>query len=156
MSLEEIESRLGSLIQADTITQLKSAVWKERLEGLHLYLNDWRELFLLHYLFKSAVCMDLFPIQFMKVAISYFSLVQFACASSAPDDVWPPYFMHNIAPMHFLFLQHLTIRRENISLSNSLLLLSRYLHVHCSLHFSLHAHCMKILFCLAVWFLIWK
>lgn len=39
MSLEEIESRLGSLIQADTITQLKSAVWKERLEGL-LYIFE--------------------------------------------------------------------------------------------------------------------
>ncbi|KAG9153404.1 hypothetical protein Leryth_025533 [Lithospermum erythrorhizon] len=35
MSLEEIESRLGSLIQADTISQLKSAVWKERLEGFY-------------------------------------------------------------------------------------------------------------------------
>jgi len=34
MSLEEIETRLGSLIQADTISQLKSAVWKERLEGM--------------------------------------------------------------------------------------------------------------------------
>ncbi|XP_057764557.1 protein MOR1 isoform X1 [Salvia miltiorrhiza] len=34
MSLEEIESRLGSLIQAETITQLKSAVWKERLEAI--------------------------------------------------------------------------------------------------------------------------
>ncbi|PIN16310.1 Microtubule-associated protein [Handroanthus impetiginosus] len=34
MSLEEIENRLGSLIQADTITQLKSAVWKERLEAI--------------------------------------------------------------------------------------------------------------------------
>ncbi|KAK6149887.1 hypothetical protein DH2020_017412 [Rehmannia glutinosa] len=34
MSLEEIETRLGSLIQADTITQLKSAVWKERLEAI--------------------------------------------------------------------------------------------------------------------------
>lgn len=33
MSLEEIESRIGSLVQSDTITQLKSAVWKERLEG---------------------------------------------------------------------------------------------------------------------------
>lgn len=33
MSLEEIESRIGSLIQSDTITLLKSAVWKERLEG---------------------------------------------------------------------------------------------------------------------------
>ncbi|KAB5521789.1 hypothetical protein DKX38_026108 [Salix brachista] len=33
MSLEEIETRLGSLIQADTVSQLKSAVWKERLEG---------------------------------------------------------------------------------------------------------------------------
>ncbi|KAM7500819.1 hypothetical protein LguiA_025233 [Lonicera macranthoides] len=34
MSLEEIESRLGSLIQTDTISQLKSAVWKERLEAI--------------------------------------------------------------------------------------------------------------------------
>ncbi|XP_061370607.1 protein MOR1 [Gastrolobium bilobum] len=36
MSLEEIESRIGSLIQSDTITQLKSAVWKERLEAISL------------------------------------------------------------------------------------------------------------------------
>ncbi|GER25405.1 microtubule organiziation 1 family protein [Striga asiatica] len=34
MGLEEIETRLGSLIQSDTITQLKSAVWKERLEAI--------------------------------------------------------------------------------------------------------------------------
>ncbi|KAL3522236.1 hypothetical protein ACH5RR_015070, partial [Cinchona calisaya] len=34
MSLEEIEDKLGSLIQADTISQLKSAVWKERLEAI--------------------------------------------------------------------------------------------------------------------------
>ncbi|KMT04298.1 hypothetical protein BVRB_8g183730 [Beta vulgaris subsp. vulgaris] len=34
MSLEEIESRLGSLIQAETISQLKSAAWKERLEAI--------------------------------------------------------------------------------------------------------------------------
>ncbi|KAJ6966865.1 protein MOR1-like [Populus alba x Populus x berolinensis] len=34
MSLEEIETRLGSLIQADTVSQLKSAVWKERLEAI--------------------------------------------------------------------------------------------------------------------------
>ncbi|KAI7736261.1 hypothetical protein M8C21_022711, partial [Ambrosia artemisiifolia] len=34
MALEEIESRIGSLIQADTITQLKSAAWKERLEAI--------------------------------------------------------------------------------------------------------------------------
>ena len=33
MSLEEVEEKLGSLIQADTISQLKSTVWKERLEG---------------------------------------------------------------------------------------------------------------------------
>lgn len=33
MGLEEIESRIGSLIQEDTIPQLKSAAWKERLEG---------------------------------------------------------------------------------------------------------------------------
>ncbi|XP_038695975.1 protein MOR1-like [Tripterygium wilfordii] len=34
MSLEEIESRLGSLIQAETVSQLKSSVWKERLEAI--------------------------------------------------------------------------------------------------------------------------
>ncbi|RDX85911.1 Protein MOR1, partial [Mucuna pruriens] len=34
MGLEEIESRIGSLIQSDTITLLKSAVWKERLEAI--------------------------------------------------------------------------------------------------------------------------
>lgn len=36
MSLEEIEEKISSIIQADTITQLKSAVWKERLEGILL------------------------------------------------------------------------------------------------------------------------
>ncbi|KAJ8758746.1 hypothetical protein K2173_000467 [Erythroxylum novogranatense] len=34
MSLEEIESRLGSLVQEDTVSQLKSTVWKERLEAI--------------------------------------------------------------------------------------------------------------------------
>lgn len=34
MSLEEIEEKISSFIQADTITQLKSAVWKERLEAI--------------------------------------------------------------------------------------------------------------------------
>ncbi|CAI0393666.1 unnamed protein product [Linum tenue] len=34
MGLEEIESRLGSLVQAETITLLKSTVWKERLEAM--------------------------------------------------------------------------------------------------------------------------
>ncbi|KAH9313333.1 hypothetical protein KI387_028368 [Taxus chinensis] len=33
MSLEEIEGRVGSLFQADVLPNLKSAVWKERLEG---------------------------------------------------------------------------------------------------------------------------
>lgn len=36
MSLEEVESRLGSLVEADTVSQLKSTVWKERLEGSHI------------------------------------------------------------------------------------------------------------------------
>lgn len=39
MGLEEIESRLGSLIQAETISLLKSAVWKERLEGMSLFVE---------------------------------------------------------------------------------------------------------------------
>ncbi|TQD81851.1 hypothetical protein C1H46_032604 [Malus baccata] len=34
MSLEEIESRLGSLIQEETVSQLKSSAWKERLEAI--------------------------------------------------------------------------------------------------------------------------
>ncbi|XP_019426639.1 PREDICTED: protein MOR1-like [Lupinus angustifolius] len=34
MSLDEIESRIGSLVQSDTITLLKSTVWKERLEAI--------------------------------------------------------------------------------------------------------------------------
>ncbi|CAN1166552.1 Protein MOR1 [Linum perenne] len=34
MGLEEIESRLGSLVQTDTISLLKSTVWKERLEAM--------------------------------------------------------------------------------------------------------------------------
>ncbi|XP_022977426.1 protein MOR1-like [Cucurbita maxima] len=36
MSLEEVESRLGSLVEADTVSQLKSTVWKERLEAISL------------------------------------------------------------------------------------------------------------------------
>ncbi|KAG6698376.1 hypothetical protein I3842_08G016300 [Carya illinoinensis] len=34
MSLEEIESRLGSLLQAETVSQLRSTIWKERLEAI--------------------------------------------------------------------------------------------------------------------------
>ncbi|KAK4759750.1 hypothetical protein SAY87_022881 [Trapa incisa] len=34
MSLGEIESRVESLVQSETIAQLKSAVWKERLEAI--------------------------------------------------------------------------------------------------------------------------
>ncbi|TVU36608.1 hypothetical protein EJB05_18547 [Eragrostis curvula] len=34
MSLEEIEERLSSAVKAETITQLKSTVWKERLEAI--------------------------------------------------------------------------------------------------------------------------
>ncbi|XP_062100937.1 protein MOR1-like [Humulus lupulus] len=53
MGLEEIESKLGSLVQADTISQLKSAVWKERLEAISSFkqqveglsdLDHWVEL----------------------------------------------------------------------------------------------------------------
>ncbi|KAL5994649.1 Protein MICROTUBULE ORGANIZATION 1 [Asimina triloba] len=40
MSLEEIEGRLGSLLQADTISQLKSGVWKERLEAITLLKQE--------------------------------------------------------------------------------------------------------------------
>ncbi|KAG0450884.1 hypothetical protein HPP92_026450 [Vanilla planifolia] len=34
MSLEEIEQRLGSTVKTETLSQLKSTVWKERLEGI--------------------------------------------------------------------------------------------------------------------------
>ncbi|KAJ0975552.1 hypothetical protein J5N97_017517 [Dioscorea zingiberensis] len=34
MSLEEIEGKLGSIIPGETIAQLKSSVWKERLEAI--------------------------------------------------------------------------------------------------------------------------
>ncbi|XP_061996116.1 protein MOR1 [Rosa rugosa] len=40
MSLEEIESRLGSLIKVDTISQLKSTVWKERLEAISSFKQE--------------------------------------------------------------------------------------------------------------------
>ncbi|XP_064993892.1 protein MOR1-like isoform X2 [Musa acuminata AAA Group] len=40
MSLEEIEGRLGSLIKAETISQLKSGVWKERLEAVGLLKQE--------------------------------------------------------------------------------------------------------------------
>ena len=36
MSLDEIESRIGSIIPTDTLSLLKSGVWKERLEGADL------------------------------------------------------------------------------------------------------------------------
>lgn len=34
MSLEEIEAKVGGLVQVDVITNLKSSVWKERLEAM--------------------------------------------------------------------------------------------------------------------------
>ncbi|KAF6142564.1 hypothetical protein GIB67_039528 [Kingdonia uniflora] len=40
MSLDEIESRLGSLLQANTISQLKSGVWKEWLEAIALLKQE--------------------------------------------------------------------------------------------------------------------
>ncbi|KAG9440986.1 hypothetical protein H6P81_016840 [Aristolochia fimbriata] len=40
MSLEEIEGRLGTLIKGETISQLKSGVWKERLEAIVLLKED--------------------------------------------------------------------------------------------------------------------
>lgn len=40
MSLEEIEERLNSVVKAETISQLKSTVWKERLEAIGLLKQD--------------------------------------------------------------------------------------------------------------------
>ncbi|XP_072993641.1 protein MOR1-like isoform X1 [Typha latifolia] len=40
MSLEEIEERLSSVIKTDTISQLKSGVWKERLEAIGLLKEE--------------------------------------------------------------------------------------------------------------------
>ena len=44
MSLDEIESRIGSIIPTDTLSLLKSGVWKERLEGADL-VNFCSEVF---------------------------------------------------------------------------------------------------------------
>ncbi|XP_073114484.1 protein MOR1 isoform X2 [Elaeis guineensis] len=40
MSLEEIEGKLSSLIKAETISQLKSGLWKERLEATSLLKQE--------------------------------------------------------------------------------------------------------------------
>ncbi|XP_062224549.1 protein MOR1-like [Phragmites australis] len=40
MSLEEIEQRLSSIVKAETISQLKSAVWKERLEAIGMLKQE--------------------------------------------------------------------------------------------------------------------
>ncbi|XP_020521683.1 protein MOR1 isoform X2 [Amborella trichopoda] len=40
MSLEEIEGRLGSILQTDTISQLKSGVWKDRLGAMILLKQE--------------------------------------------------------------------------------------------------------------------
>ncbi|XP_073101212.1 protein MOR1-like [Elaeis guineensis] len=40
MSLEEIEGKLSSVIKPDTISQLKSGVWKERLEAIGLLKQE--------------------------------------------------------------------------------------------------------------------
>ncbi|KAF7024335.1 hypothetical protein CFC21_036695 [Triticum aestivum] len=40
MSLEEIEERLNSVVKTETISQLKSTVWKERLEAIGMLKQD--------------------------------------------------------------------------------------------------------------------
>ncbi|WVZ68423.1 hypothetical protein U9M48_017361 [Paspalum notatum var. saurae] len=40
MSLEEIEERLSSVVKAETISQLKSTVWKERLEAIGMLKQE--------------------------------------------------------------------------------------------------------------------
>ncbi|XP_042428595.1 protein MOR1-like [Zingiber officinale] len=40
MSLEEIEGRLGSLIKMEIISELKSSVWKERLEAIGFFKQE--------------------------------------------------------------------------------------------------------------------
>uniref|UniRef100_A0A0D9V739 Protein MOR1 n=1 Tax=Leersia perrieri TaxID=77586 RepID=A0A0D9V739_9ORYZ len=40
MSLEEIEEKLGSLVKTETISQLKSTVWKERLEAISMLKQE--------------------------------------------------------------------------------------------------------------------
>ncbi|CAO1946382.1 unnamed protein product [Urochloa humidicola] len=40
MSLEEIEERLSSIVKAETISQLKSTVWKERLEAIGMLKQE--------------------------------------------------------------------------------------------------------------------
>ena len=53
MGLEEIENRLGSLVKTETISQLKSSVWKERLEGLLNVLRTPLLFFMFSLLFLS-------------------------------------------------------------------------------------------------------
>jgi len=40
MSLEEIEERISSVVKAETISQLKSTVWKERLEAISMLKQE--------------------------------------------------------------------------------------------------------------------
>ncbi|KAL6614281.1 hypothetical protein ACP70R_036551 [Stipagrostis hirtigluma subsp. patula] len=40
MSLEEIEEKLSSIVKAETISQLKSTVWKERLEAIGMLKQE--------------------------------------------------------------------------------------------------------------------
>ncbi|EMS63356.1 Protein MOR1 [Triticum urartu] len=40
MSLEEIEERLNSVVKTETVSQLKSTVWKERLEAIGMLKQD--------------------------------------------------------------------------------------------------------------------
>ncbi|XP_025815163.1 protein MOR1 isoform X3 [Panicum hallii] len=40
MSLEEIEERISSIVKAETISQLKSTVWKERLEAIGMLKQE--------------------------------------------------------------------------------------------------------------------
>jgi hypothetical protein len=41
MSLEEIEAKVAGLVQEEVITNLKSSVWKERLEGEDILFFSW-------------------------------------------------------------------------------------------------------------------
>jgi cytoskeleton-associated protein 5 len=40
MSLEEIEEKLSSVVKSETISQLKSTVWKERLEAISMLKQE--------------------------------------------------------------------------------------------------------------------
>jgi cytoskeleton-associated protein 5 len=57
MSLEEIEEKLSSVVKSETISQLKSTVWKERLEGYQRCCVSCFVLFFAWFRISSDLCL---------------------------------------------------------------------------------------------------